>query len=51
MSRFGQFKVASMSLIARFLLGWTALSVGVSPFVGMMLHRLQLDTVAVAVDR
>jgi hypothetical protein len=40
-----------MSLVARFLLGWTAVSVAVSPFLGMLLHRQQLDTVPVAVDR
>ena len=42
---FGYMKVTPMSVVARFLLGWTALSAAVSPFVGMLLHRLQLDTV------
>jgi hypothetical protein len=37
-----------MSAVARFLLGWTALSVAVTPAVGAMLHRLQLDTAPVA---
>jgi len=40
-----------MSVVARFLLGWTALSVAVSPFVGMLLHRVQLDTVPVPVSK
>jgi hypothetical protein len=34
-----------MSVVARFLLGWTAISAVVTPFLGVMLHRQQLDTV------
>ena len=34
---------ADMSLLARVLLTWTAVSVVVSPVVGAMLHRQQLD--------
>ena len=34
-----------MSVVAHFLLGWIALSVAVSPCVGVLLHRQQLDTV------
>jgi hypothetical protein len=34
-----------MSVVARLLLGWTALSVACAPLVGTLLHRLQLDTV------
>ena len=34
---------ADMSLLARVLLTWTAVSVVVAPFVGAMLHRQQLD--------
>ena len=40
-----------MSVVARFLLGWTAASVAVSPFLGMLLHRQHLDTVRVTADR
>ena len=40
-----------MSLVVRFLLGWTAVSVAATPFIGAMLHRQQLDTVPVAADR
>ena len=47
MSGFGYMKVTSMSLVARFLLGWTAVSVMVSPCIGALLHRQQLDTVPV----
>jgi hypothetical protein len=32
-----------MSVIARLLLSWTAVSVAVSPLIGMMIHRQQLD--------
>ena len=49
MSEFGYSMVAPMSVVARFLLGWTAISVMVTPFVGMLLHRQQLDTVPVPV--
>jgi hypothetical protein len=48
MSGFGYFKVTPMSVVARFFLGWTAISVVVAPFVGMLLHRQQLDTVPVS---
>jgi hypothetical protein len=34
---------ADMSLLARLLLSWTAVSVVVSPLVGGLLHRQQLD--------
>jgi len=37
-----------MSVVARFLLSWTAISMAASPFVGMLLHRQQLDTVPVS---
>ena len=49
MSEFGYSMVAPMSVVARFFLGWTAISVMVTPFVGMLLHRQQLDTVPVQV--
>ena len=39
-----------MSVVARFFLGWTAISVTVTPFIGMLLHRAQLDTVPVPVS-
>ena len=44
MSGFGYMKVTPMSVVARFLLGWTAISVMVSPVLGMLLHRDQRDT-------
>ena len=49
MSGFGYSKVTSMSVVARFFLGWTAISAVVTPFIGMLLHRQQLDTVPVPV--
>ena len=39
-----------MSAIARFLVGWTAISMTVSPFIGMLLKRQQID-VAVPTPR
>jgi hypothetical protein len=45
--RFVSPKVTPMSVVARFLLGWTALSVVVGPLVGTLLHRRQLDLAAV----
>jgi hypothetical protein len=47
LSGFGYFKVTAMSVVVRVLLGWTALSVAVTPALGALLHRLQLDTVPV----
>ena len=37
-----------MSGVARFLLGWTAISAVVSPFVGMLLRHQQLDLAVVS---
>ncbi|MFL6205731.1 MAG: hypothetical protein ACJ739_10320 [Acidimicrobiales bacterium] len=34
-----------MPLVAQILLGWTAVSVAVTPVLGALLHRVQLDTV------
>jgi hypothetical protein len=39
-----------MSVLARFLLGWTTVSMVVSPFVAMLIHRSQLDTVPVSAE-
>ena len=47
MFRFGYWKVTPMSVVARFLLGWTTISLVVSPFVGMLLRRQQLDLAAI----
>ena len=35
---------ADMSLLARMLLTWTAASIVVSPIVGALLHRAQLES-------
>ena len=40
-----------MPVVARLLLSWTAVSLAVSPLIGMLLHRQQLDLPAVPTSR